>query len=134
MIILIPIAHLFNTNHESFVGSINDPEDGPAYVLPNLFSFSFMKYTNITQGCAYRVHSCSGLSRFLRLLWIPGVLRQQEAFHSTALMHGEPKRDIILGQVSIADTYTRINNFHSRIYNFLSLTAGMLCTIVVVIP
>ncbi|AQZ12014.1 YPR170W-B [Zygosaccharomyces parabailii] len=30
VIILTPIAHLFNTNHESFVGSINDPEDGPA--------------------------------------------------------------------------------------------------------
>ncbi|CCC71330.1 hypothetical protein NCAS_0H00200 [Naumovozyma castellii] len=30
VIILSVIAHLFNTNHESFVGSINDPEDGPA--------------------------------------------------------------------------------------------------------
>ena len=32
VVILSVIAHLFNTNHESFVGSINDPEDGPAYV------------------------------------------------------------------------------------------------------
>ncbi|CAI4860792.1 BDN_1c_G0056440.mRNA.1.CDS.1 [Saccharomyces cerevisiae] len=30
VVILSVIAHLFNTNHESFVGSINDPEDGPA--------------------------------------------------------------------------------------------------------
>ncbi|GAV48634.1 hypothetical protein ZYGR_0N00380 [Zygosaccharomyces rouxii] len=30
VLILTPIAHLFNSNHESFLGSINDPEDGPA--------------------------------------------------------------------------------------------------------
>ncbi|CAI4054155.1 hypothetical protein SKDZ_16G4230 [Saccharomyces kudriavzevii ZP591] len=30
VVILSVIAHLFNTSHESFVGSINDPEDGPA--------------------------------------------------------------------------------------------------------
>ena len=33
VLILTPIAHLFNSNHESFLGSINDPEDGPAYVF-----------------------------------------------------------------------------------------------------
>lgn len=33
VLILTPIAHLFNSNHESFVGSVNDPEDGPAYVF-----------------------------------------------------------------------------------------------------
>ncbi|QLG72250.1 hypothetical protein HG535_0C06050 [Zygotorulaspora mrakii] len=30
VVILSVIAHLFNVNHESLVGSINDPEDGPA--------------------------------------------------------------------------------------------------------
>ncbi|CUS22802.1 LAQU0S07e00408g1_1 [Lachancea quebecensis] len=30
VVILSVIAYLFNTNHESFVGSVNDPEDGPA--------------------------------------------------------------------------------------------------------
>jgi hypothetical protein len=30
IIILSFIAHLFNINHESMVGSINDPEDGKA--------------------------------------------------------------------------------------------------------
>lgn len=33
VVILSVIAHLFNINHEGFVGSINQPEDGPAYVL-----------------------------------------------------------------------------------------------------
>ncbi|ONH78300.1 hypothetical protein BON23_2757 [Saccharomyces cerevisiae] len=33
VVILSVIAHLFNTNHESFVGSINDPEDGPARMI-----------------------------------------------------------------------------------------------------
>ena len=33
VIILSVIAHLFDINHEVFTGSINDPEDGPAYVL-----------------------------------------------------------------------------------------------------
>ncbi|CAY87128.1 hypothetical protein SCEN_P04630 [Saccharomyces cerevisiae] len=41
VVILSVIAHLFNTNHESFVGSINDPEDGPAYVI---FSYLFRRY------------------------------------------------------------------------------------------
>lgn len=30
VVILSVIAHLFNTNHESMMGSINDPEDGAA--------------------------------------------------------------------------------------------------------
>ncbi|AMD20403.1 HDL341Wp [Eremothecium sinecaudum] len=30
VIILSVIGHLFNVNHEAFVGSINDPKDGPA--------------------------------------------------------------------------------------------------------
>ncbi|KAH3902457.1 uncharacterized protein SCODWIG_03041 [Saccharomycodes ludwigii] len=30
VIILSVIGHLFNISHEEFVGSINDPEDGPA--------------------------------------------------------------------------------------------------------
>ncbi|SCV05132.1 LANO_0H00738g1_1 [Lachancea nothofagi CBS 11611] len=30
IVILSVIAHLFNIGHESFVGSINDPEDGKA--------------------------------------------------------------------------------------------------------
>ncbi|KAL6947452.1 hypothetical protein ACO0RG_000026 [Hanseniaspora osmophila] len=30
VIILSIIGHLFKTEHEEFVGSINDPEDGPA--------------------------------------------------------------------------------------------------------
>ncbi|CAR65226.1 uncharacterized protein KLLA0_B10769g [Kluyveromyces lactis] len=30
VVILSVIGHLFKTNHESFVGSINDPENGPA--------------------------------------------------------------------------------------------------------
>lgn len=41
VVILSVIAHMFNTNHESFVGSINDPEDGPAYVIPFLTTFLF---------------------------------------------------------------------------------------------
>ncbi|AAS52423.1 AEL262C-Ap [Eremothecium gossypii ATCC 10895] len=30
VIILSVIGHLFNIKHEAFVGSINDPKDGPA--------------------------------------------------------------------------------------------------------
>lgn len=41
VVILSVIAHLFNVNHESFVGSINDPEDGPAYVKS---FFRFLPY------------------------------------------------------------------------------------------
>ena len=38
VVILSVIAHLFNINHEGFVGSINQPEDGPAYVLTNIYT------------------------------------------------------------------------------------------------
>ncbi|SCW04598.1 LAFE_0H17084g1_1 [Lachancea fermentati] len=41
VVILSVIGHLFKTNHESFVGSITDPEDGPA-VAHTVFIAAFV--------------------------------------------------------------------------------------------
>ncbi|QLL33725.1 hypothetical protein HG536_0F00485 [Torulaspora globosa] len=54
VVILSVIAHLFNTNHESFVGSINDPEDGPA-VAHTVF-LAALVYLIFFAFCGFQVY------------------------------------------------------------------------------
>ncbi|CCE93904.1 uncharacterized protein TDEL_0H00450 [Torulaspora delbrueckii] len=54
VVILSVIAHLFNTNHESFVGSINDPENGPA-VAHTVF-LAALVYLVFFAFCGFQVY------------------------------------------------------------------------------
>ena len=85
VVILSVIAHLFNSNHESFVGSINDPEDGPAYVTLNHNNISpFFKkmITNknwsyrdlFQQRCPHSLFGCISVLIILCILWLPNLL------------------------------------------------------------
>ncbi|CCK71045.1 uncharacterized protein KNAG_0F03810 [Huiozyma naganishii CBS 8797] len=54
VVILSVIAHLFNTNHESFVGSINDPEDGPA--VARTVSLAALVYLLFLLFCGFQAY------------------------------------------------------------------------------
>ncbi|CCE64818.1 hypothetical protein TPHA_0I03170 [Tetrapisispora phaffii CBS 4417] len=54
VVILSVIAHLFKTNHESFVGSINDPEDGPA--VAHTVYLAALVYLGFFVFCGFQIY------------------------------------------------------------------------------